>query len=193
MKKIKKLPTNTAVDAAQGDISAAEDIGSQLAIFLANLAGNKAAQKALLAAGVGWIGDAAANLVVERLCAPAKAGGGKTPKSGMDLFANFLTLACKPTLRQQHSRWLSTMMEAYMIDKPTNAEYIRVAEICRAAIDANDRIFRAFKDGSQSDLEGYNPAIPPKSFGIITKDKLKNAYRDFKAERDSRDNIHRAK
>ena len=185
MKNIKKLPANTAVDAATGDISAAEDIGAQLAIFLSNLAGSKDAQKVLLAAGIGWIGDAAAMLIVERLCAPAQTGEGKTPKSGMDLFAKFLVPG-KKTLRRQYSRWLSTMVEANTTGNPTNEDYRSVAELCQAAIDANDRIFRACEDG-------YDPAIPPKSFGIVTKDKLQKAYLSLGAERDRRDGIHRAK
>lgn len=185
MKNIKRLPANTSVDAAQGDISAAEDIGGQLAIFLANLAGNKDAQKALLAGGVGWIGDAAANLIVERLCASVPDGEGKTPKSGMALFAKFLVPG-KKALRRQHSRWLSTMVEANTTGNPTNEDYCRVAELCRAVIDANDRIFQAREDG-------YNPEIPPKSFGNVEKDKLQKAYLSLGAERDRRDGIHRAK
>jgi hypothetical protein len=192
MKKIKRLPANTAADAETGDISAAEDIGAQLAIFLFNLAGNKDAKNALLAAGVGWLGDATAKLIVERLCAPAPASAGKTTKSGAALFAKFLVPG-KTTLPRQYSRWLSTMMEADMIGKPTNEDYCRVAAECQKKIDQNDRILQAFKAGHCPDLEGYDPAIPPKSFGIITKDKLKNAYRDIKAERDRRDGIHRAK
>lgn len=192
MKIIKRLPANMAADAETGDISAAEDIGAHLAGFLSSIAGNKDAQKALLAAGIGWIGDAAANLISERLCAPAHTGEGKTPKSGMDLFAKFLVPG-KPTLRRQYARWLSTMVEANMNGNPTNEDYDRVADICQAAIDANDRIIRAFKDGSRPDADGYNPAIPPKSFGIVTKDKLQKAYLGFAAERDKRDGIHRAK
>ena len=192
MKNIKRLPANAAVDAEKGDISAAEDIGAQLACFLFNLAENKDAQKALLASGVGWIGDSTAKLIVDRLCAPAPAGEGKTAKSGAALFAKFLVPG-KPTLRRQYARWLSTMVEANTNGNPTNEDYNRVADICQAAIDANDRIIRAFKDGSRPDADGYNPAIPPKSFGIVTKDKLQKAYLGFAAERDKRDGIHRAK
>lgn len=202
MKNIKRLPANAAVDAEKSDISAAEDIGALLACFLSSIAGsddprcprppNKDAQKALLASGVGWIGDSTAKLIVDRLCAPAPAGEGKTAKSGAALFAKFLVPG-KPTLRRQYARWLSTMVEANMNGNPTNEDYDRVADICQAAIDANDRIIRAFKDGSRPDADGYNPAIPPKSFGIVTKDKLQKAYLGFAAERDKRDGIHRAK
>ena len=192
MKKLKRLPPNVAADAKTGDISTAEDIGVQLACFLSSIASNKDAQKALLAAGIGWIGDAAANLISERLCAPAHTGEGKTPKSGMDLFAKFLVPG-KATLRRQHSRWLSTMVEANTTDDPTNEDYRRVAELCQAVIDANDRILRDFKEGSRPDVDGYDPAIPPKSFGIVTKDKLQKAYLSLGAERDRRDGIHRAK
>ena len=192
MKNNRRLPANAAVDAEAGDISAAEDVGAQLAIFLSSLAGNKDAQKALLAAGIGWIGDAAAKLIVERLRAPAHTGKGKTPKSGMDLFAKFLVPG-KETLRRQHSRWLSMMVEANTAGNPTNDDYCRVAELCQAVIDANDRIFRTREDGEQSGLDGYDPAIPPKSFGIVTKDKLQKAYLSLGAERDRRDGIHRAK
>lgn len=190
MKNIRRLPANAAVDAEKGDISAAEDIGAQLACFLFNLAENKDAQKALLASGVGWIGDSTAKLIVDRLCAPAPAGEGKTAKSGATLFAKFLVPG-KSTLRRQYARWLSTMMEANMIGKPTNAEYIRVAKICQAVAVANDRILRDFKEGSRPDVDGYDPAIPPKPY--ITKDKLQKAYLGFAAERDKRDGIHRAK
>lgn len=192
MKKIKRLTAASAFDAANGDISAAEDVGAQLAMFLFNLAENKDAQKAMMAAGVGWIGNVAASQIVERLLASAPAGKGKTPKSGMDLFAKFLVPG-KPTLRQQYSRWLSTMVEANTMGDPTNEDYRRVAELCQAVIDANDRILRDFKEGIPPDVDGYDPAIPPKSFGIVTKDKLQKAYLSLGAERDRRDGIHRAK
>ncbi len=192
MKKIKRLTAAPAVDAANGDISAAEDVGAQLAMFLSNLAGNKDAQKAMMAAGVGWIGNAAASLIVERLLASAPAGKGKTPKSGIDLFAKFLVPG-KTTLRQQYSRWLSTMVEANTTGDPTNEDYRRVAELCQQEIDINDRILRDFKAGHCPSYDGYSPATPPKSFGIITKDKLQKAYLSLGAERDRRDGIHRAK
>ena len=192
MKRVKRLSAHSAADAANGDISAAEDIGAQLAILLFNLAENKNAQKALLESGVGWIGDATAILIVDRLCAPAPAGDGKTKESGATLFAKFLVPG-KPTLRRQYARWLSTMVEANTNGNPTNEDYNRVADICQAAIDANDRIIRAFKDGERPEIEGYDSAIPPKSFGIVTKDKLQKAYLGFAAERDKRDGIHRVK
>ena len=202
------------------DFEAAKEQAQRLAYFLLILADNKEAQKAIMKAGVPWIGAEVAKLIADSLLfdpnidLAAQREALALSKKGYTTDSPELADAIKrmrnpqPKNNNQRRKSGAELFATILVPNTTsksqfNARWIAAVALSNADmkigervafinghIEANNRILEGWKAGNRDSLEGFRGEIPRRT---ITEDQLKKACSKFKTEIDNANGIHRAK
>jgi hypothetical protein len=197
-----------------GDIEEAKELAMLLAIFLSQLAENKEVIKAIMMAGIPWIGTARAKIISERLLdnpafsKEAQKEVSELIKQGHRHGSNQLAKAYeKMRLKPNEMKGKSTktgaeLFAAFLVpNKQSKNHFVErwIASVIPLNPDLTIKQLTEFINGeikrnneAKEKSKGwgdYDPSYPKQT---ITPDRLKKAHAKYKDEIDKARGIHRA-